>query len=48
MVEKPAIKNPLGSTAHWTAAARACESAREDRLFDDPWAAALAGTEGVA
>lgn len=39
---------PLGSTAHWTAAARAQESARDDRLFDDPWAAALAGPEGAA
>lgn len=34
--------NPLGATARWTAAARAAESARADRLFDDPWAAALA------
>ncbi len=31
-----------------TAAARARESARADRLFDDPWAAALAGEEGFA
>ena len=38
----------LASTAHWTAAVRAQESAREDRLFDDPWAAALAGPEGAA
>jgi methyltransferase (TIGR00027 family) len=38
----------LGSTAHWTAAIRARESAREDRLFADPWAAALAGEEGEA
>ncbi|MEU7875854.1 SAM-dependent methyltransferase [Dactylosporangium sp. NPDC049140] len=30
-------------SARWTAAARARESARPDRLFDDPWAAALAG-----
>lgn len=37
----------LGSTARWTAAVRAQESAREDRLFDDPWAAALAGKEGA-
>ncbi|HEY8926273.1 MAG TPA: class I SAM-dependent methyltransferase, partial [Polyangia bacterium] len=28
-----------------TAAARARESRRPDRLFDDPWAAALAGPE---
>jgi methyltransferase (TIGR00027 family) len=38
----------LGSTAYWTASVRAKESMREDRLFDDPWAAALAGKEGLA
>jgi methyltransferase (TIGR00027 family) len=38
----------LEATARWTAAARAAESAREDRLFNDPWAAALAGPEGRA
>jgi len=38
----------LGATAHWTAAVRAKESVREDRLFYDPWAAALAGKEGEA
>ncbi len=38
----------LASTARWTAAVRAQESAREDRLFNDPWAAALAGPEGAA
>ncbi len=38
----------LGATARWTAAVRAKESAREDRLFYDPWAAALAGKEGEA
>ena len=37
----------LGSTAYWTAGVRAKESMREDRLFKDPWAAALAGTEGL-
>lgn len=36
----------LGSTARWTAGVRALERAREDRLFDDPWALALAGEEG--
>jgi methyltransferase (TIGR00027 family) len=36
----------LGSTAHWMASVRAMESAREDPLFRDPWAAALAGPEG--
>ena len=46
MVENSTTKNPLGSTARWTAAARVLESARNDRLFDDPWAGLLAGTEG--
>jgi methyltransferase (TIGR00027 family) len=36
----------LGATARWTAAVRAKESVRQDRLFYDPWAAALAGQEG--
>ncbi len=38
----------LGATARWTAAVRAMESARGDRLFDDPWATALAGGVGAA
>ena len=38
----------LASTARWIAAARAHESRREDWLFHDPWAAALAGAEGEA
>jgi len=38
----------LASTAHWIAAVRALESAREDRLFNDPWASALAGTQGMS
>lgn len=39
--------NPLlGATARWTAIARALESNRADRLFSDPWAAALAGSDG--
>jgi methyltransferase (TIGR00027 family) len=36
----------VGLTAQWTAAARARETARPDRLFDDPWADSLAGPEG--
>ena len=48
MANKSTNLNPLGSTAIWTAAARALESMREDRLFDDPWAAALAGRDGAA
>jgi methyltransferase (TIGR00027 family) len=38
----------LETTARWTAAVRALETARPDRLFDDPWAAELAGPEGRA
>lgn len=38
----------LEATAGWTAAVRALESARPDRLFDDPWARALAGEDGAA
>lgn len=33
-------------TAQWTAAARALESERDDRLFDDPYARVLAGDIG--
>jgi methyltransferase (TIGR00027 family) len=33
---------PVALTARWVAAARAHENARPDRLFDDPFAAALA------
>jgi methyltransferase (TIGR00027 family) len=40
--------NPIAPTSRWMAAARARESERTDRLFDDPLAAALAGPEGVA
>ena len=39
--------DPVSRTARLTAAARARESTRADRLFDDPWAAALAGADGV-
>ncbi len=46
MSEKPAPDDILGLTARWTAGARARESRREDRLFNDGWAAALAGEEG--
>jgi methyltransferase (TIGR00027 family) len=42
------IKDPISLTARLTAAARARESLRPDRLFDDPLAAALAGSEGFA
>ena len=38
----------VGATATMTAAARARETERTDHLFDDPWAAALAGEDGFA
>lgn len=40
--------NPIAPTSRWMAAARARESERTDRLFDDPLAAALASPEGFA
>jgi methyltransferase (TIGR00027 family) len=40
-------QSPLASTAHWTAAVRALENDRADRLFADSWAAALAGEDGA-
>lgn len=46
MSEKATHDRLLGSTARWTAGVRARESLREDRLFNDLWAAALAGAEG--
>src|SRR5438874_1814169 len=41
-------KESLASAACWIAAVRAHESERIDRLFDDPWAALLAGQAGQA
>ncbi|MDF9817141.1 SAM-dependent methyltransferase [Streptomyces sp. SPB162] len=38
----------VSCTAQWTAAARALESERDDRLFDDPFARTLAGDTGFA
>lgn len=40
--------NAVERTALLTAALRAAETAREDRLFDDPYAAPLAGDTGFA
>ena len=40
--------DPVASTALWMAAIRARETARPDRLFEDPLAEVLAGPEGVA
>ena len=48
MVETITPVHTLVSTACWTASVRAMERVRADRLFDDPWAAALAGAEGAA
>jgi methyltransferase (TIGR00027 family) len=42
------FSDPVSRTARLTAAARARESKRPDRLFEDPWAEALAGRDGVA
>jgi methyltransferase (TIGR00027 family) len=39
--------NPVAWTARWTAAARALESERSDRLFADPLARALADEQGL-
>jgi methyltransferase (TIGR00027 family) len=38
----------LEATAAWTASVRALENTRIDALFNDPWAAALAGAQGEA
>lgn len=43
-----AARGAMPLTALWIAAARAHESARSDALFEDPFAAALAGTRGEA
>jgi methyltransferase (TIGR00027 family) len=42
------MTSSIEATARWTAAVRAAETARDDRLFDDPWAAALSGPDGAA
>ncbi|KJY42685.1 hypothetical protein VR41_06715 [Streptomyces sp. NRRL B-1568] len=44
----PGTLDPVARTARLTAAQRARESARPDRLFDDPLAASLAGDTGRA
>ena len=46
MIDYGISKSSLGATAYWTAAVRARESRRADRLFNDPWATALAGDLG--
>jgi len=44
--QRPSHRDAVAETARWTAAARAQESEREDRLFDDPLARDLAGAAG--
>lgn len=39
--------NGVGQTSLWTAASRARESTRADRLFEDPYAGLLAGPDGA-
>ena len=48
MTNTSATFSPLASTASWTAAVRAMESQRDDRLFYDPWAKDLAGESGMS
>ena len=48
MSSQQSHKDTLISTACWIAAVRARESERADHLFNDPWAARLAGEEGPA
>lgn len=47
MAKIDASKKLLAMTARWTASVRALESERQDRLFNDPWSATLAGQEGM-
>jgi methyltransferase (TIGR00027 family) len=48
MTAETASAHSLQATARWTAAVRAGERGRPDRLVDDPWAAELAGPAGMA
>jgi methyltransferase (TIGR00027 family) len=43
MAERNNTEQSVSDTAHWIAHFRACESARPDALFTDPYAAKLAG-----
>lgn len=47
MDEQKQAADLLGSTAYWTASARALENARPDGLIHDPWAEKLAGKTGA-
>ncbi|MCF3139546.1 SAM-dependent methyltransferase [Paenarthrobacter sp. AR 02] len=44
----PQVRASTVRTGAWIAAARALETARPDRLFNDPWAGLLAGESGKA
>jgi methyltransferase (TIGR00027 family) len=44
----PQVRASTLNTGPWIAAARALETARPDRLFNDPWAGLLAGERGKA
>jgi methyltransferase (TIGR00027 family) len=44
----PRAQAAVVGTGRWIAAARALETARPDRLFNDPWAELLAGESGKA
>lgn len=44
----PRAQAAVVGTGRWIAAARALETARPDRLFNDPWAGLLAGESGKA
>ena len=46
--EDDPMTSSIEATARWTAAVRAAETTRDDCLFEDPWAAALAGPDGAA
>ena len=46
MISDQTEKESVASTAYWIAAVLAHETERIDRLFDDPWAALLAGQAG--
>ncbi len=48
MTGETVVGDPVATTAPWTAAVQARESKRDDPLFDDPWAVALAGEAGAA
>jgi len=46
-MRKRDVMGGVAGTARWAAAARAAETSRSDAVVEDPWAAALAGEEGL-